>query len=205
MQALELHNLSMVYGRRALFQGLSTRVVAGETLTITGANGAGKSTLLKIIAGLTRPEAGTVRFVGGADGGARANRLQFGYASPDVNVYGEMTGAENLDFFARLRGLATGQADTLLPRVGLAAGRGQNLVGTYSSGMRQRLKLAVSLLGSPPLLVWDEPTLALDERGAAQVSALLDAHRAGGGLAIIATNNAGEAERWGDRSLRVGK
>ena len=205
MQALELHNLSMAYGRRALFQDLSARVAGGEIVTVTGANGAGKSTLLKIVAGLTRPDAGNVRFVGGADGGAKANRLQFGYASPDVNVYGEMTGAENLDFFARLRGLATGQADTLLPRVGLAAGRGRNLVSTYSSGMRQRLKLAVSLLGSPPLLVWDEPTLALDERGAAQVASLLDAHRDRGGLAIVATNSADEAGRWGDRSLHVGK
>ncbi len=79
------------------------------------------------------------------------------------------------------------------------------MAGAYSSGMRQRLKLAISLLGTPPLLIWDEPTLALDERGAAVVGQILDAHRARGGLAVVATNDAGEAERWGDKALAVGR
>ncbi len=195
----------MAYGTRTLFDGLSASVAAGETLVVTGANGAGKSTLLKIIAGLARPEAGAVRFVGGPGGGAEQNRLQFGYLSPDVNLYGELSGLENIDFFARLRGLPEGQGAELLARVGLGAGRGNDLAGAYSSGMRQRLKLAVSLLGTPPLLVWDEPTLALDERGAARASQILDAHRARGGLAVVATNDAGEAGRWGDNCLHVGR
>lgn len=200
MRALELDNLTMAYGRRVLFAGLSARVQAGETLCVTGANGAGKSTLLKIAAGLTRPEAGTVNYLG-AD-----TRTSFciGYASPDANLYAELTGAENIDFFARLRGLSPGQASTLLPRVGLSAGRGKDLVSEYSSGMRQRLKLAVSLLGTPPLLIWDEPTLALDGDGAERVTDILNAHRGGGGLAIVATNDAGEAGRWSSRTLAVG-
>jgi len=195
----------MAYGPRVLFDGLSATVKAGETLVVTGANGAGKSTLLKIVAGLARPEAGTVRFVGGQEGGAAQNRLQFGYLSPDVNLYGELSGLENLDFFARLRGLPLGQGTDLLAHVGLSVSRGKDLAGAYSSGMRQRLKLAVSLLGMPPLLVWDEPTLALDEHGAARVGQILDAHRARGGLAVVATNDAGEAERWGDTRLAVGR
>ncbi len=195
----------MAYGPRVLFDGLSARVTSGETLVVTGANGAGKSTLLKIVAGLARPEAGTVRFVGGQEGGAAQNRLQFGYASPDVNMYGELSGLENLDFFARLRGLPAGQGTKLLAQVGLSASRGKDLAGAYSSGMRQRLKLAVSLLGAPPLLVWDEPTLALDERGAAFVEQILDAHRERGGLAVVATNDAGEAGRWADQTLRIGR
>ncbi len=195
----------MAYGPRVLFYGLSAVVKAGETLAVTGANGAGKSTLLKIVAGLVRPESGAVRFVGGQEGGAAQNRLQFGYASPDVNMYGELSGLENIDFFARLRGLPLGQGTDLLAQVGLSISRGKDLAGAYSSGMRQRLKLAVSLLGTPPLLIWDEPTLALDERGAAVVGQILDAHRARGGLAVVATNDAGEAERWGDKALAVGR
>lgn len=190
----------MAYGPCVLFDGLSAVINPGETLVVTGANGAGKSTLLKIIVGLVRPDAGTVRFAGGAE----RNRLQFGYLSPDVNMYGELSGLENINFFARLRGLPPGQGTDLLAEVGLSARRGKDLAGTYSSGMRQRLKLAVSLLGAPPLLVWDEPTLTLDERGAAQVGQILDAHRARGGLAVVATNDAGEAGRWGDKTLSVG-
>lgn len=202
---MELDNLAIAYGPRTLFDGLSATVAAGETLVVTGANGAGKSTLLKIIAGLVRPEAGCVRFAGGQDGGAAQNRLQFGYASPDMNMYGELSGLENINFFARLRGLPPGAGTELLAQVGLSANRGKDLVGAYSSGLRQRLKLAVSLLGAPPLLVWDEPTLALDERGAERVGQILDAHRMQGGLAVVATNDAGEAERWADRTLHVGR
>ncbi len=195
----------MAYGPRVLFEGLSVSVKPGEILVVTGANGAGKSTLLRIVAGLARPEAGMVRFSGAHAGGAAQNRLQFGYLSPDVNLYGELSGLENIDFFARLRGLPAGQGAALLAQVGLGANRGKDLAGAYSSGMRQRLKLAVSLLGAPSLLVWDEPTLALDERGILRVDEILDAHRARGGLAVVATNDAGEAGRWGDKTLRIGR
>ena len=195
----------MAYGPRTLFAGLSATVGAGEVLVVTGANGAGKSTLLKIVAGLVRPESGTVHFDGGHAGGAQTNRLQFGYLSPDVNLYGELSGLENIDFFARLRGLPPGQGPGLLDRVGLKRSHGADLASAYSSGMRQRLKLAVSLLGAPPLLVWDEPTLALDALGAATVEQILEAHRAQGGLAVVATNDADEAGRWGDKSLPVGR
>ena len=197
MPALELDNVSMAYGRRVLFQNVCARVGPGEILVVTGANGSGKSTLLKIITGLARPEAGAVRWDGGP--------VSFGYAAPDVQLYAELTGDENLDFFCRLRGLPLGEAAGLLDRVGLPPSRGADRVGAYSSGMRQRLKLAVSLLGEPPLLLWDEPTLALDVDGARLADELLTAHRAAGGLAVIATNDPAEAGRWADLRLALGQ
>ncbi len=193
MTALELDSLSMAYGRRVLFHNLSARLGPGETLVVTGANGAGKSTLLKIIVGLIRPEAGRV-----------GPLPAFGYAAPDVQLYAEMTGDENLEFFRRLRGLPRAAADGLTAQFGLAVSRGGDPVGAYSSGLRQRLKLAVSRLGDPPLLVWDEPTLALDARGIEAVDAALAAHRQNGGLAVLATNDAAEADRWADLRLHVG-
>ena len=99
-------------------------------------------------------------------------------------------------------GLA-GDTDALLARVGLPRGRGGDLVGAYSSGMRQRLKLAVSLLGDPPLLIWDEPTLALDEAGGKIVEEILDRHRQNGGVAVLATNDSAEADRWGRHGVRL--
>ena len=191
MGGLRVDSVAMAYGPRVLFTDISAEVGPGETLLVTGANGSGKSTLLKIITGLVRPEEGAVR----RDGAV-------GYAAPDVNLYAELTGRENLQFFARLRGLPD-ECDALLARVGLPRRRGADLTGAYSSGMRQRLKLAVSLLGDPPLLIWDEPTLALDAAGGERVEEILDRHRQGGGLAVVATNDPGEADRWGRHGIRL--
>lgn len=202
MLTLELDRLTMSYGPRALFHGLSASIGAGETLVVTGANGAGKSTLLKIIAGLARPEEGCVRF---GDDLPTDRRRGVGYAAPDTHLYGELTGDENLDFFRRLRGLSPEAAAGLLKRVGLSASRGSDRVGEYSSGMRQRLKLAVSLLGDPPLLVWDEPTATLDARGTGLVEDILDAQRQRGGITVLATNDADEAGRWADQRVQIGR
>jgi heme exporter protein A len=196
MPGLTLDNVSMAYGRRVLFRNVCAHVGPGETLVVTGANGTGKSTLLKIIAGLSRPVEGAVLFPGG--------RATLGYAAPDVQLYAELTANENLEFFRHLRGLTSNAADGLLAQVGLSPARGSDAVGTYSSGMRQRLKLAVSLLGAPPLLIWDEPTLALDAAGFDLTNALLAAHRERGGLAVLATNDLAEAERWADLRLALG-
>jgi len=190
---LRLSEISMAYGRRALFSGVCAEVAPGRCLVVAGANGAGKSTLLKIIAGLVRPDTGCVEFDG-----------HRGYAAPDVQLYGELTGTENLAFFARLRGLVGCDSAALLNQVGLPPARGQDLVSAYSSGMRQRLKLAVSLLGDPPLLIWDEPTATLDTDGRAVADALLKQCLASGRSVVVATNDPAEAGRWGDLSLTIG-
>ena len=182
----------MAYGRRGLFSQVEAEVAPGRTLVVTGANGSGKSTLLRIIAGLLRPEEGHVDFAGGR-----------GYAAPDVQLYGELTAEENLAFFGRLLGSPDANA-ARLAEVGLPRTRGGDLVSAYSSGMRQRLKLAVSRLGEPPLLLWDEPTATLDGAGRAMVSTVLARHRAAGGIAVIATNDAAEAETWADLRLAIG-
>lgn len=191
MGSLHLDGVGMAYGPRALFEDISVAIGGGETLVVTGANGCGKSTLLKIIVGLLRPESGRVR-----------REMPCGYAAPDVQLYAELTAQENLAFFAGLRGVSS-DLERLLDRVGLPRRRAGDLVGTYSSGMRQRLKLAVSLLGEPGLLVWDEPTLALDATGGACVEEVLGRHQAGGGVAVLATNDAAEADRWGRRGVRL--
>ena len=187
----------MAYGRRALFSEIDAEAAPGQCLVVSGANGAGKSTLLKIVAGLLRPDAGRIEFDG----------LR-GYAAPDVQLYGELTGTENLAFFARLRGISgsdpRGDFAASLKQVGLPQARGRDLVSAYSSGMRQRLKLAVSLLGDPKLVIWDEPTATLDSAGRSLADALLLESLAAGRIAVVATNDADEARRWGDFSLTIG-
>jgi heme exporter protein A len=183
----------MAYGPRVLFSGIDALVAPGQCLVVTGANGAGKSSLLKIMAGLLRPEAGKVEFDG-----------RRGCAAPDIQLYGELTGDENLAFFARLLDVSPMQNAALLTDVGLPPRRGRDLVSAYSSGMRQRLKLATSLLGNPPLLLWDEPTATLDAAGRKIVGGLLSKHLEHGGLAVVATNDLAEAETWGDLRLEIG-
>ena len=193
LSPLRLRGITMAYGRRLLFSDIDAEVLAGRCLVVSGLNGAGKSTLLKIIAGLIRPEAGKIEFKG-----AR------GYAAPDVQLYGELTGSENLAFFARLRGVSAAGNAALLAQVGLPTARGRDFVSAYSSGMRQRLKLAVSLIGNPPLLIWDEPTATLDSAGRRLTDALLSRCLESDGIAVVATNDPAEAERWGDLSLQIG-
>lgn len=203
MFQMELENLTMGYGRQLLFQSLFASAHSGEVLVVTGSNGAGKSTLLRVIAGLTRPEEGTVRFFEDKEERFPRETCVLGYAAPDVNLYRELTGEENLAFFAKLRGVSS-DGQEFLERVGLRRAQGRQRVGTYSSGMRQRLKLAVSLIGNPQALIWDEPTATLDAGGGIIVEEILNDHRQSGGIAVVATNDLGEAERWGQSRIVIG-
>ncbi len=123
--------------------------------------------------------------------------------SPDLTVYDEMSAIENLRFFAQVRGLGAGPelAKSLLDRFGLG-GRGRDLVGAYSSGMKQRLKYAFALMHDPPLLLLDEPTANLDERGIALVHDTIAQARLSKCI-VIATNEPEEV-RLGDVIIQLG-
>lgn len=150
------------------------------------------------------PSAGDVKVsFAGRPFGPVARRRILGYVSPDMALYAELSGAENLQFFGRLRGISLGREElvALLERVGLR-GRGRDYVGNYSSGMRQRLKYAFALLHRPPLLLLDEPTANLDAQGVEMVESVV-AEQRDRGLTVIATNEACEVE-WGDVVVRLG-
>ncbi len=198
-------DLGRVFGGREVFSHIAFQVGSGQVHVVTGPNGSGKSTLLRIAAGLLSPSAGRVDVVWNGrslDGVDRRECL--GYVAPDLTLYRELTGAENLRFFARLRGVAMDRPALvhILSEVGLK-GRGRDLVGTYSSGMRQRLKYAFALLGSPVILLLDEPTANLDAEGIAMVERLVAAHRMQGGLTVIGTNEPREVG-WGDAVTCLG-
>ncbi len=154
-------------GPRRVLAGIDLTVDAGSVLVVTGPNGAGKSTLLRCLAGLDRPTSGTVRWVEGErewNGPERRRRL--GYISPELALYDELTGLENLRFFARVRAMPAGDEEMgeLLARVGLDT-RANDPAGDYSSGMKQRLKWAFALLGEPDGLLLDEPGVIHALRG----------------------------------------
>ncbi len=201
---LRAEQIGKRFGRRILFKRLSLEVKPREAIAITGSNGSGKSTLVQVLAGIQRPTKGTVTLLRDGTPLANEKRMQHvGLVAPYLNVYEGFSAYENLAFIAKARQIehAEVKMDAILERVGLG-GRGDDLVSTYSSGMKQRVRFAVALLPEPPLLFLDEPTSNLDEKGIAMVHRVIDAHRAGNGLLIVATNDAEEAARC-DRSICV--
>lgn len=201
---LEIDNLAIDYGARRVVAGISLVLKAGETLAVAGANGSGKSSLLRVLCGLQRASRGSARYlVGGQALRAEDARPLIGWLSPDLQLYRELTALENLRFFARVRGLALDepQLEARLTEVGLG-GRGADLLSAYSSGMTQRLRYAYALLHRPPILLLDEPTVTLDERGAALFQEVAERQRERG-ILVIATNDQREL-RYGDYILRLG-
>ncbi len=190
---LEWRELGKQFGRRRLFSGLTGTLAEGVPMVVTGRNGSGKSTLLRVFTGLIRPDHGTVV----------RNTTRIGYASPDLALYGELSGRENLDFFTSVRSGASIDTMALLERAGIAKAANR-AVAQYSSGMRQRLKLAVAIAHQPDMLFLDEPTLALDSEGIAFVEQIVADYSRAGRYLAIATNDAGEAQRWGAVRLDLG-
>ncbi len=202
---LEATDLGHAFGARVLFRRLHLRVTPAAPLAVVGANGAGKSTLVRVLAGLLAPRRGTVTLHAGGQAVPDAARpLRTGFVAPALGLYDALTVAEHLAFVADARGEAALHAriPALLDDVGLA-GRVHDAVGTLSTGLKQRVRLACALLPAPPLLILDEPTANLDAAGTALVRRLCEAHTARGGLLVIATNDPAEAA-WATQHVTVG-
>lgn len=205
MLRLTVENLSKRYASRQVLSGVSFEAGSGRSLVITGPNGIGKSTLLRCLVGLDRPSGGRISWNEDRSvWGPAERRRRMGFLSPELSLYEELTGEENLSFFARLKGWSSRDAGTgrLLERVGLA-GREHDRVSDYSSGMRQRLKWAFALMGDPAALLLDEPGLTLDADGFALASDLVREARDRGVLVIVATNDTREIG-LGDEHLVLG-
>ncbi len=182
----------MRFGRRRLFDGLTVAVEPGAPLAVLGANGSGKSTLLLLWAGLLAPTGGHARLeIDGAEVPGRDVPLRVGYVAPALDLYDALTARETLDFLVRARSLpnAEPRVAATLERVGLGD-RADDPVAAFSTGMRQRLRLATALVHDPPVLLLDEPGATLDTAGRDLVATLLaDASR----VVVLATNDPAEA------------
>lgn len=163
MSAIELKSVRKQYGSAVAVEDVSLDLPEGQTVALVGHNGAGKTTLFKLMLGLTRPTAGSVRVLGEDPGSSagRDARKNIGYLPENVVFSGTLAGREMLRFYASLKGRTARDCDVLLEQVGLSAAASRR-VNTYSKGMRQRLGLAQALLGEPRLLFLDEPTTGLD-------------------------------------------
>ncbi len=181
---LVVENLAVRRGSREVFSGLSLALAPGEGLLLTGPNGAGKTTLIRAIAGLLRPDSGSVRLDGLEDDAEVGPNCHL--VGHQNGIKASMTVGENLRFWARYLG---GGADVepALKRLGLASI--EDLPAGYlSAGQKRRLGLARLLVAKRPLWLLDEPTVSLDTVSTAILAAIVAEHVAEGGMAIAATH-----------------
>ena len=158
--AVEVAGLTVVRGRREVLHGLDFTIPVGQVTGLLGPSGCGKSTLMRALVGVQAGITGTVT-VFGEPAGAKALRHRTGYVTQDPSVYDDLSVAENLAFFARVLGVDRREAERVVEAVDLVD-HADKVVARLSGGQRSRASLAVALLGSPSLLVLDEPTVGLD-------------------------------------------
>ncbi|MGH3098531.1 MAG: ABC transporter ATP-binding protein [Streptosporangiales bacterium] len=158
--AVAVDGLRVVRGGREVLHGIGFRIPRGTVTGVLGPSGCGKTTLLRAVVGAQIVAGGTVTVLG-KPAGARELRGRIGYATQGAAVYSDLTVAENLRFFAAVLGARTAEVGRVIDDVGLA-GCEQQPVAELSGGQRSRASLAVALLGSPDLVVLDEPTVGLD-------------------------------------------
>jgi ABC-type multidrug transport system ATPase subunit len=200
--AIEAYAVRKAFGQVTALDGVDLTVPAGSLTALLGPNGAGKTTLVRIIATLSRPDAGTVRVLG-YDVRTQGSRVRerIGLTGQYAGLEEALTGMDNLMLLGRLAGLssraARGRAAELSESFGLDGAIGR-MVRTYSGGMRRRLDLAASLMARPALLVLDEPTTGLDPGSRQQLWMVLAELRAAGTTMLLTTQYLEEADRFAD-------
>lgn len=204
---IEVEMLSKAFGLLPVLQSLDFSVERGECVLLIGANGSGKSTLLRLLSGLCKPTAGTIR-MGGWElpREAMAVRAQIGLVAHRPLLYENLSAGENLDFFGKLYGIEAEEREQrsreLLQQVGLDR-RANSLVRTFSRGMKQRLSIARALLHQPAILLLDEPYSGLDQAACELLDALLAQAKRAGRTIILSTHQLARAPETAERALAL--
>jgi ABC-2 type transport system ATP-binding protein len=189
---LTAEGLVKCYGRHHALDGFDLSVAPGEIVGLIGHNGAGKTTFVEIVTGLVRPDAGRIR-IGSHDAlrDGRAARRLLGVAPQELALYGTVTVRENMRLLAGLAGLRGRRGDAqitqVLEELHLVA-VADRPVGVLSGGQRRRVQAATAMVGSPPLLLLDEPTAGADPETRAALLAAVRA-RARAGVAVVYTTH----------------
>lgn len=194
---ITVNDISTKLGGRLILDHVRFEVAAGETVALVGANGAGKTTVLRCLLGIVH-YTGSIRIkdIPLEDEPIAAKRL-IGYM-PQVPAFFEETVKESLAFLARLRGIDSAEIYPLLERVGLIKDLTRP-VRVLSTGMRQRLSLAASLIGHPPILILDEPTASVDLKGQTEIIQLLQDLQSEGQTILLSSHRAEEVRALVDR------
>jgi len=191
---LEARDLRKSYGDREALKGVSLAAGRGELVAVIGPNGAGKTTFLSILAGIQQPDSGDVSLPAS----------EIGWVPQQAAVYNKLTVEENLRLFARLEKCADVEetVQRMLDLTGLRE-RADDQVGKLSGGNRQRVSIAVGLLGEQAVLLLDEPSAALDPRQRERVWEFVLSLAESGTTVVYSTHNIQEAERHAQRVLVI--
>lgn len=194
--AIEIDNIRKSLGKHEILKGISFTVEMGDIFGYLGPNGAGKTTTIRIILGLFKADAGSLEVLG-QDIENSETRRKIGFVLDLDGLYDGMTARENLVFYSKIYGIDVTEEriDQLLDVVELT-GRGDDRVHTYSTGMRQRLALARSMVHDPEILVLDEPTSGVDPSGQIQIrNIMLDLAHKENKTIILSSHNLDEVQR----------
>jgi ABC-2 type transport system ATP-binding protein len=198
---IQTRELRKSYGKQVVLSGVDLDVAEGTIFALLGSNGAGKTTIVRILTTLLKPDGGTAR-VNGFDVVSQPARVResLSLTGQFAAVDEILTGRENLIMIAELRRVknAGKVADDLLERFGLADAA-RRRVATYSGGMRRRLDIAMSLIGSPRIIFLDEPTTGLDPEGRIEVWQVIQNLANSGTTVFLTTQYLDEAEKLADR------
>jgi ABC-type multidrug transport system ATPase subunit len=184
------------FGRFAALRGVTDEFASGRLYAILGDNGAGKTTLLRSLAGLSEPSRGTISVLGTTN--LRNVCEQLGYMAHPSLLYDELSGMENLRYFARLYGIENDERCREVIRAVNLDPALERPVGQYSQGMRQRMSLARALLNDPKILLLDEPFSNVDLRSAREMTGLLKRLRDQGKTIFVVTHQASLLEGTAD-------
>jgi ABC-2 type transport system ATP-binding protein len=197
--AVECRGLRVVRGKRQVLPGLDVSIGRGRVTGLLGPSGSGKTTLLRSIVGVQVVTGGTVTVLG-LPAGAPELRRRIAYVTQDASVYADLSVRQNIRYFARMLGAASGDEARVIDAVGMSESIEQR-VSQLSGGQRSRVSLAVALLGSPELLVLDEPTVGLDPVLRRDLWALFNDLAAAGLSLLISSHVMDEASRCDDLML----
>lgn len=197
---ISVRNLHKRYGRKSILRGVELSVQEGQVLALLGANGAGKTTLMRIVSGLAKPERGEIR-LGGASFRQAGHELRryIGLVSHAPLLYENLSGEENLHFFAKMYDLdePAPRIEAVMRSVDLWTRR-RDPVRSYSRGMTQRLAIARAILHNPPVLLLDEPDTGLDQTSSQMLHDLIRRLGSANRAILLATHNLDRAVEWAD-------
>ena len=201
---IQTHGLTKRYRNVVAVDNLSMEIRRGRVYGLLGPNGSGKTTTMGLLLGLLRPTSGTLSLFGSIAGHEKSLR-RVGAIIESPSFYPYLSGIKNLKYFQMISGRGSDkELESLIARVGLS-GRGEDLFRTYSSGMKQRLGIAYSLLGDPDLVFLDEPTNGLDPDGMIEVRDLIKSLGNGNRTVLLSSHLLHEVEQICDSVIIISK